>query len=157
MKEVLDFIFGLLFSFIFVYIIYYFIFIKNARRTTKKASEVEYLIGIYKLDISKFSYYSFIRVVGLITCFDIALVAAVVAFVDGVVWQILFGFVGVVPVCILSFLLLGRYYQKKQELDNSEELAIEKAYLERKDSKKEEKKRKKKENKQKNINKKGSK
>ena len=135
MKEVINFIIGLLVSFIFVYIIYYFICIKNARRTTKKSSEVEYLIGIYKLDISKFSYYSFVRVVGLVTCFDIALVAAIVAFVDGIVWQILFGFVGVVPVCVISFLLLGRYYKKKQELDNSEELAIEKAYLERMDSK----------------------
>lgn len=115
-------------SFNLIFIIYYFIFIKGSRRNKKIPSEAQYLIYQYKLDISKFSYYRFIRVVGIVTSFDIALVATIVAKVDGTIWQILFGFVAVVPVIIITFMLLGKYYQKKQLLDNSKELEIEKKH-----------------------------
>lgn len=130
-------------SFILVYIIYYFLFIRNTRRGIKVPSEAQYLISIYKLDVTKFSYRNFIRVVGLITSLDIGLVATVVSNVGGVVWQILFGFVAVVPVVVLSFMLLGKYYQNKQTKDNSKELEKEKKYLEKLDNKKKKKANKK--------------
>ena len=65
---------------------------------------------------------------GIVTSFDIALVSTIVAKVDGIVWQILFGFVAVVPVIVLSFMLLGKYYKYKQTLDNSKELEMEKKW-----------------------------
>ncbi len=120
-----------LFSFILIYIIYYVLFIRKTRRKVKVPAEVQYLISLYKLDINCFSYYKFVRIVGLVTSFDIALIATLVANVEGVVWQILFGFVAVVPVIILSFMLLGKYYQNKQNQDNSEELEKERKYLEK--------------------------
>ena len=73
--------------------------------------------------------------VGVVTSFDIALVSTIVAKVEGVVWQILFGFVAVVPVIILTFMLLGKYYKHKQTLDNSQELEKE-SKLENKKKKK---------------------
>jgi len=132
-----------LFSFILIYIIYYFLFIKKARRGDKISAEAQYLVALYKLDVNKFSYYRFVRVVGLVTSFDIAIVATIVAKVDGIIWQILFGFVAVIPVILLTFMLVGKFYQNKQTKDNTKELEKEKKYLDKKDEKKQKKKKKK--------------
>lgn len=140
----MEYISWFLFSFILVYILYYFFFIRKARRKGKVPAEAEYLIFVYKLDVNKFSYRKFMQIIGFVTSLDIAIVATIVANVKGIIWQILFGFVAVVPVCVLSFMLLGKYYQNKQTKDNSKELEKEKKYLERKDSKKKKKVSKKK-------------
>ena len=139
----MEYISWFIFSFILVYIIYYIFSIRKARRKVKVPSEVQCLITLYKLDVNKFSYRKFTKVVGIVTSLDIALVATIVAKVDGVVWQILFGFVAVVPVVVLSFILLGKYYQKKQTKDNKKELEQEKKYLEKVDNKKKKKEEKK--------------
>lgn len=133
-----------IFSFILIYIFYYVFFIKKTRRNIKTPVEAQYLIALYKLDVNKFSYYNFIKVVGLVTSLDIAFVATIVAKVGGVVWQILFGFVVVVPVIVISFMLLGKYYQKKQLCDNTEELRKEKEYFDKLNSRKKNKNKKKK-------------
>jgi len=106
-------------------------------------AEAQYLIALYKLDVNKFSYYRFVRIVGFVTSFDIAIVATIVAKVDGIIWQILFGFVAVIPVILLTFMLVGKFYQIKQTKDNTKELEREKKYLDKKDKKKQKKKKKK--------------
>jgi len=131
-----------LLSFILIYIMYYFFFIRKTRRGEKVPAEGQYLISLYKLDVNKFSYHKFIKTVGLVTSLDIAIVATIVANVGGVVWQILFGFVAVVPVVVLTFMLLGKYYQSKQCKDNTMELEKEKKYLEKLDKKKRKKNKK---------------
>lgn len=138
----MEYISWFLFSFILIYIVYYLFFIRKTRRGIKIPAEAQYLISLYKLDVNLFSYHKFMKIVGLVTSLDIAIIATIVAKVDGIVWQILFGFVAVVPVIILSFLLLGKYYQRKQTQDNSKELEIEKKYLAKKDKKKNVKKQK---------------
>ena len=93
-------------------------FIRKTKRDYKIPSEAQYLIALYKLDTKLFSYQRFVRIVGMVTSFDIALVATMVANIDGSIWQILFGFVIVVPVMVISFMLLGKFYQKKEIKDN---------------------------------------
>ena len=119
-------------------------FIRRTIRGEKVPNEANYLINLYNLDVNLFSYRKFIKTVGLVTSFDVALVATFVAVVDSrLIWQVLFGFVAVVPVIVITFMLLGKYYQIKQTKDNSKELEKEKKYLEKlklKDKKKEEKK-----------------
>ena len=137
-----------------IYIIYYFLFIRKTKRDYKIPSEVQYLIALYKLDTKLFSYQRFVRVVGMVTSFDIALVATMVANIDGSIWQILFGFVIVVPVMVISFMLLGKFYQKKEIKDNSKELEKEKKYLEKREKKDKKKNSKKKKQKSKNGKKK---
>lgn len=127
-------------GFILIYIIYYIFSIRPSIKKNKLPIEAEYLKMRYKLDIKKFSYVKFLYIVGLVTSFDISLVAIVVCKVGSVVWQILFGFVVVVPVIIVSFMLLGRYYQEKQLKDNTMELECEKKYLKKLKDKKNKKK-----------------
>ena len=130
-----------IFSFILIYIIYYILFIRKSRRGVKVPSEAQYLISLYKLDINKFSYRKFIILVGLITSLDVAIVATVFINVEGIIWQILFGFVAVIPVVVLSFIFIGKYYQSKQLKDNSKELEKEKKYLEKIEKSKNKKKK----------------
>ena len=139
----MEYVIWFLVGIIFIYIIYYIFFIRNARRDTKGSVEVEYLIKLYSLDINKFSYYKFVRVIGVVSSIDISLVSIIVAFVKGLVWQLLFSILIVLPVIIISFMLLGNYYKKKQLKDNSKELEKEKKYLEKLEKKKKKKKKKK--------------
>lgn len=143
-----------IFDFILIFIIYYFFCIRKTSRNTKMPSEVQYLIAVYKLDINKFSYRKFVYVVGIITSIDISLVATIVTKVDKMFWQILIGFLVVVPVVILSFMFLGKFYQKKETKDNSKELEKEKKYLEKREKKDKKKKNKRKNQKRKNKEKK---
>ena len=132
-----------IFDYILILGIYYFLFVRRTVRGEKVPSEANYLIKIYDLDVNLFSYRKFIKIVGLVTSFDVALVATLVAIVDSrLLWQVLFGLIGVVPVVIISFMLLGKFYKNKQTKDNTKELDKEKKYLEKlnkKDAKKEKK------------------
>ncbi len=133
-----------IFDYILIYLVYYLWFIRRTIRGEKVPSEANYLINLYNLDVNKFSYRKFIKTVGLVTCFDVAVVATLVAIIDSrVIWQILFSLVIIIPMIAITFMLLGKFYQNKQSKDNTKELEKEKKYLERvklKDSKKKKKK-----------------
>jgi len=139
------------FDYLLILIIYYFLFVRRTVRGERVPSEANYLIKVYDLDVNLFSYRKFIKIVGLVTSFDVALVATMVAVVDSrLIWQILFSLIGIVPVIVISFMMLGKFYKKKQTRDNSKELEKEKKYLEKlkkKEEKKENRKKRKKERK----------
>lgn len=136
-----------IFDYIIVLCIYYFLFIRRTVRGEKVPAEANYLINLYDLDVNLFSYRKFIKVVGLVTSFDVSLVATLVALIDSrIIWQVLFGVIGIIPIIAITFMLLGKYYKVKQNKDNSKELEKEKKYLEKlklKDAKKDSKKEKK--------------
>ena len=142
----MEYIIWFIISFLLIYLIYDFVFIRKSNRGKKIPAEAQYLIYRYHLDINKFSYQKFLKIIGCVTSFDISLVATCIGVIDGVIWQILFGFVIIIPIMILSFTILGKYYQKKQTKDNSKELAQEKKYLEKKEKKRKTKKKGKKKN-----------
>lgn len=102
-------------TFLVVYMIYYFASIRKAKKNKKKIPiEVQYLILSYGIDINKIQYRNFLNTIAIVGSFDVALVATIVSLFKEVIWQLLFGFVFVVPVIIISFMLIGKYYQKVQ-------------------------------------------
>ncbi len=139
----MEYICWFLFSFILIYIIYDLVFIRRTKRGIKVPQEVQYLISLYHLDINLFSYHKFVQIVGIVTSFDIAVAATAVIEIQGLIWQILFGFIVVLPVIAISFMLLGKYYQKKQTKDNTKELEKEQKYLLKKRKRKKTNKKKK--------------
>jgi len=121
-------------TFLIVYMIYYFASIRKAKKNKKKLPvEVQYLILCYGIDLDKISYRNFLNTIAIVGSFDVALVATIVSLFKEVVWQLLFGFIFVVPVIIISFMLVGKYYQKVQN-----------SIIDNEDKKKEKKKEKKK-------------
>ena len=119
-------------DFILIFSIYYFMVIERLSydKRKKKPAEVSYMINLYKLDINKFSYRKFLLAISLVSSIDIAIVATVIPMFGGLIWQLAFGFIIIVPVIVISFMALGKYYQKKQTLDNKEELAKEQKFIE---------------------------
>jgi len=118
-------------SYILIYLIYFFYYILVCKRDKRCPAEATYMIRLYKLDINKFSYRKFIKIISLVTSFDIALAVTVVSYFDKIVWQILFGLVVIIPIIIISFMTVGKHYAKKQLKDNSKELKREEKYLNR--------------------------
>lgn len=124
-------------TFLIVYMIYYFASIRKAKKNKKKIPvEVQYLMLCYKIDTKKIPYRNFLNTVAIVGSLDVAIVATLVSLIDGVIWQLLFGFVFIVPVIIISFMLVGKYYKNYQE-NNVE---IEEESKNKKDKKKEKRK-----------------
>ena len=146
----MEYLISFIFYFIVVFIGYYFINVRKAKRENKNPSEVNFLINYYKLDTKKFSFKKFMVVVDFIVAFDVALVGMLMPLISGLVWQILIGFVIIIPVAVISFIIVGNYYKSKQLKDNSKELKKEKKYLDRL-KKKEEKKKTSKKGSRKNV------
>lgn len=117
--------------------------VKKARRNSKKVPvEVQYLLVQYNLDTKNFRYKQFMNTVALVASFDISLVATIVFHIDGFIWQLLFGFIFLVPVILLSFMLVGKYYQNKKEDFDLEQEEAEAAEIERKREEKKQKRKK---------------
>jgi hypothetical protein len=129
--------------FIVLYILFYLFMVKKARRNSKKVPvEVQYLLVLYNLDTKNFRYKQFMNTVALVASFDISLVATIVFHIEGFIWQLLFGFIFLVPVILLSFMLVGKYYQNKKEDFDLEQEEAEAAEIERKREEKKQKRKK---------------
>ena len=129
--------------FIVLYILFYLFMVKKAIRNSKKVPvEVQYLLVLYNLDTKNFRYKQFMNTVALVASFDISLVATIVFHIEGFIWQLLFGFIFLVPVILLSFMLVGKYYQNKKEDFDLEQEEAEAAEIERKREEKKQKRKK---------------
>ena len=70
-------------------------------------------------------FINFIIIFAIVYMFDIALVGSVVLFVKEMVFQLLFGFLLFVPIILISFWLLGKYYQNQCQKREEEVDVIE--------------------------------
>lgn len=110
----MEFIINFIFVFILVYLFYYFFSVRKARRNSKKIPvEVQYLLLKYKIDLKKIRYKKFVNSVALVGSLDIALVGAVIFYINNLLLQLLAGVVLFVPLILISFRFLGKYYQNK--------------------------------------------
>lgn len=107
-----------------IYILYYIWIVINfnkkgePRRKTKKdakkmPSEVEYFVVKYKVDLSKINYRYFLQLVGLMISVDLAIVITIISLIKIVWLQLLIGVILVIFVCLMSFHILGKYFNKK--------------------------------------------
>ena len=112
----MEFLFNFILIFIIVYISFYLVSVRKARKNSKRVPvEVQYLLIRYQIDLKKIRYKKFVNSVALVGSFDIALVGSIVLFVKGILFQLFFGFILFVPIILISFKLLGKYYQKKSK------------------------------------------
>lgn len=103
--------------FIVMFIINYFLFIRNKTKLDKNKVpfELNYLIGIYKIDVKKIDYKSFVWIYNTINAFIVATIYIIIVYLlDNLVLQIIVGIILLVLLIIICYGLLGRYYQKKE-------------------------------------------
>jgi len=103
--------------FVLCYLIYLFFVIlkkKNKKFNSKKLKpEESYLILKYKLDFKKINYKKYMHVVALINSFIFALTLELVQIVKGLFLQILISLIFLVPLILICYGFIGRYYKKK--------------------------------------------
>lgn len=111
MKEVI--LYGL--CFIFVYLIYLCLVVFRKKKLTKyrTSTEVRYLEARYNVDIDKINLKLLANTMALANAFIIANTVTIISFIDNLIIKLMVGFVVLVPMILLVYHLLGKYYQKK--------------------------------------------
>ncbi len=104
-------------TFIVVYMVYLFAYILGKKKKydpNKVPQELVFLIRKYRLDISKINYKKIMNQIGLVCAFDIAFTSAFIfAFIKNIYLAIFLGAIMLIPLIIISFGFLGKYYEKK--------------------------------------------
>lgn len=128
MEYIVEFLVNFIVIFILIYVFYYFCSVRKARKNGKKVPvEVQYLLIKYQINLKKIKYKKFVNSVALLGSFDIALVGSIVMYFNNIFFQLLIGFALFIPIILISFKLVGKYYQKKlssEELEEIEEIEI---------------------------------
>lgn len=77
--------------------------------------EVELLIYKYKIDLKKINFRGMLKLLGFVCSLDIAFIVTVLSFIKTENTLILLGIGAllVIPVILISFSLLGKYFKKK--------------------------------------------
>lgn len=104
-------------TFIIVYLFYLFLNVigKNKKYNPNRVpQELAFLIRKYRLDMKKISYKKIMNQIGIMCSFDIAFTATFIfCFVKNIYLSILVGAIMLIPLIIITFDLLGKYYVKK--------------------------------------------
>ncbi len=128
MKEIILFIA----CFIVVFICYQVFFIlpmkkyrKNKKNGKKKKikekkelAEVRFLVTKYKLDLDKVNYNKLLLVVSLVSSFDITLIVTIITLFDSYLVSFLLAAVLVLPIVMISYWLVYKFYEKKGMIKN---------------------------------------
>ena len=108
-------------TFLVVYLFYFFFQILRHKKINKKKVPVEllYLIKKYNLDINKIKYTSIMQRIALVSAFDIAFIGTfVMRFIKNIYLAIILGGVLFIPLIMITYGFIGRYYKKKGLIKN---------------------------------------
>ncbi len=86
---------------------------KKGKSSKKDPIEVRYLITRYHLDMNKISYPQLLQIVALVSSFDISLIVTLVLLLDSYLLQLLLAIVVSIPIILVSYHMVGKFYQKK--------------------------------------------
>ena len=87
----------------------------------KKRVPVELLLLIkkYRLDMDKINYRSIMNKIALVSAFDIAFIAVfVMKFIDNIYLSIIVGGVFFIPLLLITYNFIGKYYVRKGLITN---------------------------------------
>lgn len=89
--------------------------IKKEKEDIRIPTEVEILIAKYHVDISKINYKKLLKIVGLTCSIDIGLIIGIISLIpiDNIYIQLLVGGILVIPIILISYSILGKYFKKK--------------------------------------------
>lgn len=114
-------LFWFLGTFVIIYLFYLIFNVLGKKEYNSKHVPVElkYLIKKFKLDMSKIKYQNIMHKIALVSAFDIAFTATFVfKFIKNIFLRFLIGVFMLVPLIIITFNIIGKYYQKKGMIKN---------------------------------------
>lgn len=111
-----------LISFITTYLIVLFIYelflIVPAKKKKKELVEIKYLVSKYGLDMEKVNYNQLLQIVALASSFDISLIVTIDFVLTSWLLQILCSLLLVLPIFIITYYFIFRFYKKKGMIKN---------------------------------------
>ena len=101
--------------FLFILLIYQMFILKRYKKekTKKQLSEVNYLIYRYHIDMKKVNYQRLLNVISIVSSLDITVLVAITFLFDSTFIQLLVALLLTVPIVMVSYGFIGRYYKKK--------------------------------------------
>jgi len=101
--------------FVLIYAFYHFTVIKKTLKYDKKKSlmEIDFLVAYQKLDIKKLNFTNLLKLVYLTNSLIIAFSIAVSGLFENFIFQILIAVTMLIPLILLGYYIIGRYYREK--------------------------------------------
>jgi len=105
-----------LLAFLLVYLFYLFTVILQKKKYDKfkKSNQVMYFVNRYHVNPDKLDMKTFTNVLGLTNALIIATAFVATFLVKNFILQLLIGLIVLIPLMLLSYHIIGRYYQKKE-------------------------------------------
>ena len=102
-------------TFMVIYLCYYFFVLRKCKKNKKVVPpEVNYILSIYKIDITKIDIYQLIKVVSLTTTLILSIIITIISeFFNSTIILLIFGSVISVLVAIIIYRVIGKYYEKQ--------------------------------------------
>ena len=109
-----------LISFVIVFILYRLLVVRKAKRkkNPKQPREVIYLVDRYNLDLEKVNYKRLLRLISIVSSFDIALVVSIIVLLKNYILEIIVGFIATLVIILFSYHLVYLIYKKKGMIKN---------------------------------------
>ncbi len=110
-------------SYVLIFIIYQIFIIlpaKKNRNSKKKREllEIKYLELKYNLDLDKVKYEQLLQICALVSSFDISLSVTFVSLVNGLLLELLVGFLSITILIFVSYHFVYLFYKKKGMIKN---------------------------------------
>ena len=108
-------------EFILIFILCYFLYLifvilnkkNNKFKARKPRMEDALLMTKFKIDFKKINYKKYLHLIALTNSFILALTVELVKIFKGIFFQILLSIIVLIPLIILAYTIIGKYYQKK--------------------------------------------
>lgn len=107
-------------TFLFIFLLYQLFIVRKYKKgkNEKQLSEVNYLIFRYHLDMKKINYKRLLNVISVVSSLDVAILVTVTFIFDNLLIQFLVALLLTIPIVIVSYGFVGRYYKKKGMIKN---------------------------------------
>ena len=104
-------------TFLIVYLLYLFFQVLGKKKKydpNKVPVELAYIIQKYRLDMTSISYKKIMNQIGIASAFDIAFAGTFMfMFVKNIFFAILIGGIMLIPLIIITFNFIGKYYERR--------------------------------------------
>ncbi len=91
---------------------------KKKIKEKKELAEIRFLVTKYKLDLDKVNYNKLLLIVSLVSSFDITLIVTIITLFDSYLVSFLLAAVLVLPIVMISYWLVYKFYEKKGMIKN---------------------------------------
>ena len=101
--------------FFFIYLVYYITLISNKKKMKQlpTSNQALYFKNRYKIDFNSISIKSFAHSLALTNAFILSITVVITEFVHGFIVKMLVGLIILIPLMLMLYHLIAKFYQKK--------------------------------------------